>query len=121
MKVSELVKTAHQNALDHGFWDNPHEFGTYIALITSELSEALEEEREGKPTVYYSGRIANRTVESLTLTDVCKKPEGIAVELVDAILRICDLLGFLQVDVDDVLKIKMEYNKTREYKHGKYF
>ncbi len=43
MNISEIVTRAHENAVKHGFWDPAPEFGTAIALIHSELSEALEE------------------------------------------------------------------------------
>lgn len=48
MNITELVGRAHDNAVKHGFWDPPLNFGTAIALIHSELSEALEEERAGR-------------------------------------------------------------------------
>lgn len=41
MNITELVGRAHDNAVKHGFWDPPLNFGTAIALIHSELSEAL--------------------------------------------------------------------------------
>ena len=46
------------------------------------------------------------------------KPEGIAVELCDAIMRILDFLAFMGVDVEAVLMAKHEYNKGRAYRHG---
>lgn len=51
MNITELVGRAHDNAVKHGFWDPPLNFGTAIALIHSELSEALEEERAGRALV----------------------------------------------------------------------
>jgi hypothetical protein len=51
------------------------------------------------------------------------KPEGWAVELVDALIRILDTLhgGDLDhpVDIDHILELKMKYNESRPYKHGK--
>ena len=41
MEINEMVKKAHENAVNHGFWNPPLDFGTAIALIHSELSEAL--------------------------------------------------------------------------------
>lgn len=51
MEIKTLVAKAHENAVKHGFWEPPLAFGTAIALIHSELSEALEEERNGNPDV----------------------------------------------------------------------
>lgn len=46
------------------------------------------------------------------------KPEGRAVELIDCIIRILDWMGHEQVDVDMLMRRKMDYNKTRPYRHG---
>lgn len=53
MTISELVTRAHDNAVKHGFWNPAPAFGTSIALIHSELSEALEEERAGRPNFWF--------------------------------------------------------------------
>lgn len=103
MTINELVSRAHENAVRHGFRDKPTEFGTAIALIHSELSEALEEHREGKNAYYVENG----------------KPEGYAVELADAVIRIADLCGALGIDLEEVIAKKMGYNESRPYRHGK--
>lgn len=105
MEIKELVQRAHENAINHGFWDPAPEFGTSIALIHSELSEALEEKRAGNATLYFKGG----------------KPEGIAAELADAVIRIADLCGYMGIDLENAIEIKMKYNEKRPYKHGKQF
>ena len=123
--ISGLVREAHENAVKYGFWDNPPEFGTSISLIHSELSEALEEVRAGNrirpgqetPPTYYSGGGYVATAP----TECCKKPEGYATELADAVIRIADLCGHMGVDLEAVIREKMAYNATRPYKHGKNF
>jgi len=125
MDIKDLVKEAHDNAVKHGFWDNPPEFGTSIALIHSELSEALEEVRAGNrirpgqptPPVYYSGGGYVATAPGPNT----KKPEGYATELADAVIRIADLCGHMGIDLDAVIREKMKYNATRPYKHNKNF
>lgn len=125
MTISEIVDRAHQNAVEHGFWENPPEFGTAIALIHSELSEALEEMRAGNrirpgapvPMLYYSG---GGYVASAP-TKCCTKPEGVAIELADAVIRIADLCGYMGIDLESAIALKMEHNEGRPFKHGKLF
>lgn len=135
MEIKTLVAKAHENAVKHGFWEPPLSFGTEIALIHSELSEALEEERNGNPDVWFACNENNSflTCAPQDETDclmygkesLCKyrsrKPEGVAVELADAVIRIADLCGHLGIDLEEVIEIKMAYNEGRPYKHGKKF
>lgn len=62
---------------------------------------------------------------AIALIHSCKyrsrKPEGVAVELADAVIRIADLCGHLGIDLEEVIEIKMAYNEGRPYKHGKKF
>ena len=92
-------------------------------LIHSEVSEALEEYREGKPLIYgccgFNGAYCEHSenCDKPKTEDSCK-PEGLAVELCDAVIRIFDYLAYLGVDIEAILVAKHEYNKSREYRHG---
>lgn len=77
MLTPELIKEIHENAVAHGWWEGERDIAEIYALIHSELSEALEEYRSGKEMIYY----------------VDGKPEGIAVELADAVIRILDYVA----------------------------
>ncbi len=116
MYLNELAKQIHENAKAHGWWDEEPTFGEIIALCHSELSEALEEYRNKKPMVYFEED--NRFDATAMKEWRSKKPEGIAVELVDCIIRILDYCGRKGIDIDEVIRIKHEYNKTRPYRHG---
>ena len=128
MKLNELAKEVHQNATDHGWWEEPRTFGEIIALCHSELSEALEEYRNGhKPNEVYINCTDKDIEECMdkhnTSLDIClgcshAKPEGIPIELADCIIRILDYCGKEGIDIEEAIRIKHEYNKTRPYRHG---
>lgn len=103
--INDLQNEVHQNAIAHGWWDGEERtFGELIALCHSELSEALEEYRKGKAVD--DGYTENG------------KPEGIPIELADCVIRILDMCGHYNIDLETALLEKHEYNKTRPYRHG---
>lgn len=117
MNLTEFAKEVHENAVDHGWWENERELPEVIALCHLELSEALEEYRAGRPNEY-----VDDFEKEIRITDYemfgDKKPEGIAVELADCIIRILDWCGKENIDIERIIKQKHEYNKSRPYKHG---
>ena len=115
MDLNKLRDQIHQNAKDHGWWDEERSFGEIIALCHSELSEALEEYRDGKPMVYYDCFCDSKVTPC---NHQGEKPEGIAIELADCIIRILDYCGHAGIDIEEAIKVKHEYNKTRPYRHG---
>ena len=102
--LNELTKEIHDNAVSHGWWDEPRNLLEIAALCHSELSEAVEEYRAGHPMVW-----ANED----------GKPEGIATEMADCLIRILDWFGHEGLDADEIVRQKMTYNRGRPYKHGK--
>lgn len=53
------------------------------------------------------------------LVDADEKPEGELIEIADAIIRLADYCGRNGWDLEEAVNLKMQYNKTRPYKHGK--
>jgi NTP pyrophosphatase (non-canonical NTP hydrolase) len=88
-------------AQDHGWWTGDINDGEKIALIHSELSEALEALRNGNPT---SSKIPNFSL--------------LEEELADAIIRIMDYALYRNLDLAEAIQAKRDYNATRPFKHG---
>lgn len=108
MNINEMINKAHQNAKEKGWWvikdgQDPN-IPEKLALIHSEVSEALEAYRDG--------------LMGTTVLSDSPKPEGFPVELADVVIRIADLCGFLGIDLQEAIERKMAYNRLRPYRHG---
>ena len=113
ISLLELMKESNKTAIEHGWWDLPliggipveRNIGEILSLWHSEISEALEEWRNGRQIdeIYYEAN---------------GKPAGFPVEVADLLIRISDICEHNGIPVIRALKEKMSYNKTRPYRHG---
>lgn len=116
-----MARQAHMIAWQHGWHDEPERsFGDEVALVHSELSEMIEAFRKGENP--YTGRITNddnyvKYVNS-SESNYIPKPEGIVSEAADVIIRILDMAGRYNWNLEDVYKAKMSYNDSRPMRHG---
>ena len=123
--LEEIQAECGRIAKEKGWDDEPVDFGMTLALIHSELSEALEEYRlnRGKSYIYHTYQTSDGSTfmheGDVSCTPNCdKKPEGIPVELADAIIRILHFANVEGINMEKVVLDKIEYNATREYRHG---
>lgn len=103
MNIKEIQKEIHDMAKEKGWWDEDRQVLGIHMLIVSEVAEASESWRNHEPYFYF---------------DKKGKPEGEAVELVDALIRILDYAGKMGWDMEKIIMAKMDFNATRPYRHG---
>lgn len=83
----------HNNAVEHGWWEEKRPIPELLCLIHSEVSEALEAYRKADM-------------------------DNFREELADIAIRLFDLAGGYAVDLEYEIENKHKINKTREYRHG---
>lgn len=103
--IRELQRSCHDASLKAGWWNDlttgqrlierPHIVGEKLALVHSEISEAMEGHRKN----LNDDKLPHRPM--------------VEVELADAIIRICDLAGALNLDLAGAIAEKMEFNAIR--------
>lgn len=148
INLNELAAEIYGISKSKGFWPNTEGEGPernpfeVLALIHSELSEALEAMRDGKwaeSTSWHSThetsgpalRIDNNgiwtdgdyprmvTDQDMRAWGYVPKPEGVGSELADVIIRVLDACGAWGINIEKAVRDKIQYNATREYKHGR--
>lgn len=104
MDLKDLQQLCHDRARSAGWWDEydempeqyrKHFVAAKIALVHSEVSEALEGVRKGKQDDHLPARLA------------------VEVEIADAVIRMLDLAGQLELDINGAVLAKLDYNSTR--------
>ena len=111
MTITEWAKEIHENAVAHGWWETERSTGEVIALIHSELSEALEEARDNRPMMYVLGPNGEEICTPCYFNG--RKPEGVAVELADAVIRVLDFAGFMNVPLNMYATAQEEFEKCK--------
>lgn len=90
---------------DKGWNEGERSPAEWAALLHTEASEFYEEYRNGHlPDEIYLSEGG--------------KPEGQAVELADAAIRIFHWFARHNISLQETLKLKTDYNLTRPYRHG---
>lgn len=96
MSTDHLTDWCHKLAKAAGWWDKERPVAECLCLIHSEISEALE----GYRTDAMDSHLPHL--------------DSITVELADAVIRICDLAGGLNLPLGQALAEKLCYNQMRE-------
>ena len=105
MNLSDIQTMVGNTAAKKGWDEREVPFPETIALVHSELSEALEEWRKGwdEDELYFRED---------------GKPEGLLMEMADAVIRIMHWAEVHDLDLEDAILRKDAFNLTRPFRHG---
>lgn len=132
--MKNLIAQAHGTAKEKGFWDTERNVSEMLMLIVSELAEAQEALRKGH---YAEKSIADGLKKDLELNHYDEEftmdigiwkslfeekiKSSFEDEVADVAIRLFDLCGGMNIDLEKHIELKMKYNSLRGYKHGKAF
>ena len=100
-KFNEVAKAVHDNAVAKGWWEGDRNEGELIALVHSELSEALEGLRHGNPP-----------------SDHIPAFNAVEEEFADVVIRLMDHSEAMGYQLAEAIEAKMAFNATRSHRHG---
>ena len=99
MTLNDTKMEAYKMASEHGFHDEEHSIKHYKCLIISELMEAVEADRKGRfaNPFAFVGHMHETDFKSNFEANI---KDSVADELADACIRIFDLAGLKNIDLD---------------------
>lgn len=118
--INQLAKEVHLNAVEKGFYEKEKNIGEMLALIHSEISEALEADRKDRYLSENMKVVLGWVSDSDFSEDYRAKVKGtFEEEMADIIIRVFDLCAWKGIDLEAQIKAKMRFNSLREKYHGK--
>lgn len=103
--VGEWCELLGEWAASKGWGVNKRSALERVALIHTELSEAVTALRDGRST-------------DEILIDESGAPRGFPIELADAVMRIMVLCAEDGINLEEAMLMKHHYNQTRARRHG---
>ena len=128
--LNKACAQIHKQNKEKGFYDDKRQIGTLLMLMVSELSEAMEADRKGK----YADMEEFESLKDLD-TGLPRKlidqdelfkdrferciKDTYEDEIADTFIRLMDHVGYLEIDIEKHIELKLKYNSLRPHKQGK--
>lgn len=124
MRIKEIMEEIHEVNVKNGFWEDKEtkNTGEVLMLITSELAEALEADRKGHYAMldtFFETEPTREDIEDYKIDFENYIKNSFEDELADTVIRLFDFCQAKGIDLETHIRLKLEYNKLRPYKHGK--
>lgn len=120
MNLTELSKVHHEQMKRSGFYNEPPDFCKQIALLHSEVSEALQADRISRTcTNEFAAHFAEHNDKPFKVIYEAQIKDTLPQELAGIILRTLDIAASRKIDIQKFIDLEMRYNKLRDKKHGK--
>lgn len=108
--LEEWGEAVHAWAVQRGWWEghdpmDPVHYAAKLACLCTEVCEAIEDVRTGND-------------RGVTYRESDGKPEGLAIELADVFIYAVNMARARGIDLQRAAEIKMDFNRTRPYRHG---
>lgn len=94
MNLNAWRNRCHKLAVEKGFWEASDNVAVKLMSVVSELGEAMEADRKGDK-------------------------ENFDEEIIDTFIRLFDLSGGYDIDIEKEIEKKMKINEGRPRLHGK--
>jgi len=135
MEIKQVIKKAHGMAKEKGFWEEEkRNVSEALLLIITEVAEATEALRKNHHAdkvvvldllhdiemskIDEEFNFSNEDFKEVFEKNIKASFED---EIADVAIRLFDLCGGLNIDLEKHIELKMKYNSLRGYKHGKAF
>lgn len=119
--LNELRDEIYDDAVKHGLWDEMHVWkliATNEDFRKSGIADVItyansdETRKNAIVTLFVSMEIRELIFATEDTNHFCE-------ELADVIIMALSAAGYLGIDIDKAVRVKMEINRGREWRHGK--